>query len=107
MRPAQKRNRGENPPRFIPNIETTVLSVLGLVSRAFLSHCLFFNGIEGSCMGNFLRLTKLRQFRQRNVPGESKRAQCANAVPVWIHFVPSKPMSRCLRNRMVIVMPAF
>src|SRR4030088_362472 len=44
--------------------ETSLLGVSGLVSRAFLRHCLFFNGIEGSCMGNFLRLTKLRQFRQ-------------------------------------------
>src|SRR3984893_6490350 len=107
MRPAQKRNRGGIAPRLLLHSRTVLTLELCLVSRDLLSHRLFRDWLEGNCGFGLLRLTEFRQLLQRNVPGQSNGAQCPDAVPVWVDFPPGKAVSRCLRNCMVIVMPAL
>src|SRR3984893_4557230 len=106
MRPAQKRNRGGIAPRLLSHSRTVLTLELCLVSRHLLSHRLFRDWLEGNCGVGLLRLTEFRQLLQRNVPGQSNRAQCPDAVPVWVDFPPGKAGSRRLRNCVMIDMAA-
>src|SRR6267143_6449302 len=107
MRAAQKRNRGA----YCPAVNSFHENLAGLdpdlVSRGFLAHGFFHNGLERNRRTGYFRFTEFRQFRQRNVPGESERTQRPDPVPVWIDLIPGNAVSCCLGDSMVIVVPAF
>src|SRR5258708_24453994 len=107
MRAEQKRNRGRIAPRFKLLLENLAVPDLDLVSQGFLRHALFLGGLEGKRTVGLLRSSGFWQPLQRNVPSQSDRAQGPDPVPVWIDLVPGKAVSRCLRNCMMIVMPAL
>src|SRR6266404_6865631 len=79
----------------------------GLVPRNLWSSCFIHDGLKWKGSDNILHTPEFRELRQRDVPRKSKRAQRPDAVPVWIDFIPGDAMPGSLRNRMVIVMPAF
>src|ERR1700730_2254758 len=107
MPSVQKRNRGENCPRgVLLTLKNLSVTNTGLVSSDFWRYR-FIDGLKRKGADNILCSSEFRELRQSDVPGESKRAQRPDAVPVWIDFIPGNTMPGGLGNCVVIVMPAF
>ena len=102
----KKENRGEIPPRsaFLRNIFEN-----RLVSDRLLRHRLFdrddghgWIAGTGACR-NFAESS----FGSEMSQARPKHAQGADAVPVRINFIPGNAVARRLRDRVMIVVPAF
>ena len=55
----------------------------------------------------FIAMRRRRKLVTLDVPSQADRSQSADAVPVQIDFIPNNPVTRRLRNGVMIVVPSL